>query len=70
MAIQQLKDKATAAELCLIEAVIENHDSKEVDRFIKLFHQNIMGMTDAMMERRSAEGIKNALEATIKEFRK
>ena len=70
MTIQQLKDKATASELCLINEVIKAHEEEGITRFIRILQQNILGMTDAWMDRRQAEGIKSAFNAAQEEFRK
>ena len=69
MNIKSLKEKATAAELCLIETIIKAHEEDEVDRFIRILNQNIIGMTDAWMDRRQAEGVRKAFQAAVREFR-
>lgn len=70
MNLEQLKSKATAAEACLIETVEALRAKDDVDRFIKILNENILGMTDAWMDRRQAEGIKRAFASAIEEFNK
>ena len=70
MNLEDLKKRATAAELALIDTLIKIHDQAEVSRFMRIMEQSIIGETDVFADRRQAEAVKRAVKHAMEEFQR
>lgn len=68
MSLNDLKAKATAAELCLINQVLKLQEEKSLDDFLRIFQQQVLGTTDLMMDRHAAEAIRTCMKQSVAEY--